>query len=114
MGWRVDVTQNKKTVDKYMDGFGRSDREQILSCLTDDVEWEIPGVFHVRGKEGFARHIVDEGFVGTPASESVSLSRAPGRSSFRQDAPTWKIRVVRLETLYQAGNTELRKVAGEK
>lgn len=45
-----------------MDGFGRMDRELILSCLTDDVEWIIPGMFHTVGKEAFSGHIVDEGF----------------------------------------------------
>lgn len=49
-----------------MDGFRTTDRARILSCLTDDVEWEIPGVFHVRGKEQFNEHIVDEGFAGSP------------------------------------------------
>jgi ketosteroid isomerase-like protein len=61
------MTQNKKVVDRYMDGFRRSDHAQILSCLTDDVEWEIPGAFHIRGKEAFDKHIEDEGFVGSPA-----------------------------------------------
>lgn len=61
------MTQNKSTVDRYMDGFRRSDHEQVLSCLTDDVEWEIPGAFHVRGKEAFDKHIEDDGFVGGPA-----------------------------------------------
>ncbi len=61
------MTQNKSTVDTYMDGFRRSDHRQILSCLTDDVEWEIPGVFHVRGKQEFDKHIEDAGFVGSPA-----------------------------------------------
>jgi hypothetical protein len=28
---------NKTTVDRYMDGFRRTDRAQILSRLTDDV-----------------------------------------------------------------------------
>ena len=60
------MTPNKKTVDTYMDGFRRTDRPQILSCLTDDVEWLIPGAFHVRGKDEFATHIVDEGFAGHP------------------------------------------------
>ena len=50
-----------------MDGFRRTDRPQILSCLTDDVEWLIPGAFHVRGKEEFDKHIVDEGFIENPA-----------------------------------------------
>ena len=50
-----------------MDGFRKSDHAQILSCLTDDVEWEIPGAFHVRGKEEFDKHIENEAFVGSPA-----------------------------------------------
>jgi hypothetical protein len=28
---------------------------QILSCLTDDVEWLIPGGFHASGKDEFGR-----------------------------------------------------------
>lgn len=60
------MTQNKRTVERYMDGFRRSDHSQILSCLTDDVEWDIPGAFHVRGKEEFDRQIEGEGFVGSP------------------------------------------------
>jgi ketosteroid isomerase-like protein len=61
------MTQNKRTVNTYMDGFRRSDHGQVLSCLTEDVEWEIPGTFHVRGKDAFDRHIEGEGFVGSPA-----------------------------------------------
>ena len=57
------MTQNKKVVERYMEGFRRSDHEQILSCLTDDVEWELPGVFHVHGKEAFDQHIEGDGFV---------------------------------------------------
>ena len=60
------MTANQRTVEKYLDGFRRTDREQILSCLTDDVRWVIPGVFDVHGKDGFERHIVDEGFTGAP------------------------------------------------
>lgn len=30
------MSPNKKTVQKYMDGFNKSDHEQILSCLADD------------------------------------------------------------------------------
>lgn len=60
------MTPNKRTIETYMDGFRKTDRPQILSCLTDDVEWVIPGVFHVQGKDDFAKHIVDEGFVGHP------------------------------------------------
>src|SRR5262245_4476536 len=60
------MTQNQRTVELYMDGFRRTDRAQILSCLTDDVEWMNPGMFHVRGKEDFANHVVDDGFGGKP------------------------------------------------
>ena len=66
------MTPNKRTIEAYMDGFRTTDRPQILSCLTDDVEWVIPGVFHVRGKDDFAKHIVDEGFVGQPL---ITVSR---------------------------------------
>jgi ketosteroid isomerase-like protein/catechol 2,3-dioxygenase-like lactoylglutathione lyase family enzyme len=58
---------NRQTVARYLDGFRRTDRAVILSCLTDDVEWEIPGMFHARGKDEFAKHIVDEGFAEKPA-----------------------------------------------
>jgi uncharacterized protein len=61
------MSENKHTVDQYMDGFRRSDHAQILSCLTDDVEWEIPGVFHLRGKEAFDQEIENDAFVGRPA-----------------------------------------------
>ena len=60
------MTPNKRTVEAYMEGFRNTDRPLILSCLTDDVEWLIPGVFSVRGKEAFDGHIVDEGFTGAP------------------------------------------------
>ena len=66
------MTPNKKTVEAYMDGFRKTDRSLILSCLTDDVEWVLPGAFQVRGKDDFATHIVDEGFVGHPV---ISVSR---------------------------------------
>ena len=70
------MTQNKKTVEAYMDGFRKTDRAQILSCLTDDVEWVLPGAFHVRGKDEFAKHIVDEGFIGRPAITVLRLLEA--------------------------------------
>ena len=66
------MTLNQQTIDLYMDGFRRSDRTQILGCLTEDVEWEIPGVFHIYGKDAFATHIVDDGFSGNP---KITLQR---------------------------------------
>lgn len=67
------MTQNKKTVDRYLDGFRRSDHAQILSCLTDDVEWQIPGAWHAGGKEAFDKQIENDGFVGSPAITTTRL-----------------------------------------
>ena len=60
------MSESKATVAEYMDGFRAGDHGRILSCLTDDVEWEIPGTFLVRGKAAFDERIEDEGFVGRP------------------------------------------------
>jgi uncharacterized protein len=68
----MTTTENKRTVERYMEGFRQTDRAQILSCLTDDVEWLVPGAFQVRGKQEFDKHIVDEGFVGSPL---ITVSR---------------------------------------
>ena len=56
------MTTNKRAVERFMDAFRRTDREHILSCLADDVEWEVPGAFSSKGKNAFGGHIVDEGF----------------------------------------------------
>ncbi len=68
------MTENKHAVEAYIDGFRRTDRAQILSNLTDDVEWEIPGAFHLRGKDEFAQHIVSPGFVPNPAITVTRLT----------------------------------------
>lgn len=60
------MTENKKIVQKYMNGFNRSDRAQILSCLTEDVEWILPGVFNLKGKEEFYKEIENPAFEGKP------------------------------------------------
>ncbi len=60
------MMQNKQTIKKYIDGFNRLDHAQILSCLTDDVEWIMPGIFHYKGKEAFDREIENPAFSGTP------------------------------------------------
>lgn len=60
------MTANKRTVDKYMDGFRKSDHAQILSCLTDDVEWILPGAFHLHGKAAFDAEIENPAFTGSP------------------------------------------------
>lgn len=60
------MTENKKTVQKYMDGFVASDHKKILSCLTDDVYWELPGTFQLTGKEAFDKEIENDNFEGSP------------------------------------------------
>jgi uncharacterized protein len=60
------LTENKRTIEKYMAGFRATDHAAILSCLTDDVEWDIPGMFHSKGKPAFDREIENEAFLGKP------------------------------------------------
>jgi ketosteroid isomerase-like protein len=55
-----------------MDGFRKSDHNQILSCLSDDVEWEMPGTFHLVGKEAFDKEIENDAFVGSP---TITITR---------------------------------------
>lgn len=60
------MSENKKTIEKYIDGFNKSDHEQILSCLTDDIVWEMPGIFRLEGKEAFDKEIENPAFEGKP------------------------------------------------
>lgn len=60
------MSPNKMTVQKYMDGFNKSDHEQILSCLADDIEWFMPGAFHLEGKDAFDKEIENDAFIGSP------------------------------------------------
>ncbi len=57
---------NKKTVETYMDGFRSIDHNKILSCLTDDVIWEMPGFFYHKGKEAFDKEIENPNADGHP------------------------------------------------
>ena len=65
-GDRKAMSPNKQTVTQYLDAFRNSDHKEILSCLTDDVEWVLPGVFHLAGKEAFDKEIENDAFVGSP------------------------------------------------
>jgi ketosteroid isomerase-like protein len=49
-----------------MAGFRATDHALILSCLTEDIEWEIPGMLHSRGKAAFDKEIENDAFVGHP------------------------------------------------
>jgi uncharacterized protein len=66
------MTENKTVVERYLDGFTRSDHQQILSCLTEDVEWYMPGMFHLVGKAAFDKEIENDAFVGRP---TITLAR---------------------------------------
>jgi uncharacterized protein len=56
----------KKAVRAYIDGFRTGDHEAILSLLTDDVSWEIPGFFDISGKDAFDEQIENDAFQGHP------------------------------------------------
>ena len=49
-----------------MEGFRKSDHAQVLSCLTQDVVWDIPGMFHVTGQAAFDKEIENDAFTGRP------------------------------------------------
>lgn len=61
------MSENKKTIERYIDGFNKTDHTQILSCLTDDIVWDMPGVFHHVGKEAFDKEIENDAFEGKPS-----------------------------------------------
>lgn len=60
------MSRPKDVVEEYFDGFRRSDHEQILRCLTDDVVWDLPGYKHLTGKDEFDQEIENDEFVGSP------------------------------------------------
>jgi ketosteroid isomerase-like protein len=66
------MSPNKNTIRKYIDGFNQSDHAQILSCLTDDIEWLMPGTFHLAGKVAFDKAIENDAFTGSP---TVKITR---------------------------------------
>ena len=67
------MTENKKTVQKYMDGFNASDHEKILSCLTEDILWDMPGFFHLKGKHAFDKEIENDNFEGRPTIKIIRM-----------------------------------------
>ena len=68
------ASENKRTVERYMEAFRRGDHEGVLSCLTEDVEWLIPGAVHLRGKAAFDKEIENEAFVGRPVIRVTRLT----------------------------------------
>jgi ketosteroid isomerase-like protein len=66
------MPDNKDVVRRYIDGFNRSDHEQILSCLTDDIRWTVFGAFQLEGKEAYDAEIENPAFTGSP---SITITR---------------------------------------
>jgi uncharacterized protein len=60
------VSANKRTVERYIDGFNKSDHKQILDCLTEDIEWTVFGAFHLVGKDAYDKEIENPAFTGSP------------------------------------------------
>jgi ketosteroid isomerase-like protein len=67
------MSRNTDTIDRYLDGFRRSDHEQILSCLTDDIRWTVYGHFQLTGKVAYDNAIEGPGFTGPPRLEVVRM-----------------------------------------
>jgi len=60
------MTTHQQVIDRYMEGFRRSDHEAILGCLADDVVWRIHGVRTTHGKIEFDDEIENPAFEGSP------------------------------------------------
>ncbi|HEX2176581.1 MAG TPA: nuclear transport factor 2 family protein [Nocardioidaceae bacterium] len=71
-------SQNKKTVERYLDGFRRTDHAQILGCLTDDITWTVFGAFRLEGKAAYDAAIEGPGFAGNPDLEVVRMVEEDG------------------------------------
>ncbi|MGW0810863.1 nuclear transport factor 2 family protein [Nonomuraea sp. NPDC002799] len=68
----VNQSTNKQTVERYIDGFNKSDHEQILSCLTDDIEWTVFGHYRITGKEAYDANIEGLDPVGVPPKVTIT------------------------------------------
>lgn len=68
------MTENKQTVQKYMEAFNKTNHSEVLSCLTNDIEWVIPGAFHIKGKPAFDNEIENDAFVGSPTIKVTRMT----------------------------------------
>lgn len=66
------MSANKQTVSLYIEGFNEGNDDKILSCLTEDVAWYMPGFIDLKGKTAFAGEIHNDAFTGKPV---ISISR---------------------------------------
>lgn len=69
------MSENKKTVERYMAAYRVFDHAGVLDCLTDDVEWVVPGAFVKHGKDAFDKEIEGDGcFEGKPDIKVTRLT----------------------------------------
>ena len=60
------MSNHKRVVEAYFDGFRQGDHAAILALLTDDVVWDLPGFARREGKAEFDQEIENEAFTGRP------------------------------------------------
>lgn len=63
------MSAHKAVIDRYIEGFRRTDHARILSCLTDDIVWELHGHKTVRGSAAFDAEIETDFFEDKPVIE---------------------------------------------
>lgn len=67
------MSVQKQIVRTYLEGFNATDHKKILSCLTDDVVWEMPGFFYHTGIEAFDKEIENPHADGNPVITEIRL-----------------------------------------
>jgi ketosteroid isomerase-like protein len=60
------TASNKEVIRRLNRAFEADDVEAVLSCLADDVRWDVAGYFTAKGKEEFRQQIHNDAFVGAP------------------------------------------------
>ena len=69
------MSARKQLVERYFEGFRRSDHEEILRCLTDDVVWDLPGFKHLEGATPSTARSRTPPSAATQSSSSTASSR---------------------------------------
>ena len=68
------MTIKKRIVERYLEGFRAGDHEMILDWLTDDVEWEMPPYFELKGRAAFDEAIENDASPGRPDIQLTRLT----------------------------------------
>ena len=67
------MSNQKQVIENYMNGFRTTDHQKILSCLTEDVIWELPGYYMHKGKAAFDKEIENPNADGHPDIKIIRL-----------------------------------------